>query len=87
MGKAASSLLEGQKWKGERQGLLWPWSSPTGLVIALSPVTCIYTTQTRDSEKPLGCPPQLPCREQRGHVHIANDISIWLLVERFVSDP
>lgn len=28
-----------------------------------------------------------PCREHRRHVHIANDIGIWLLVEGFVSDP
>lgn len=70
-----------------------PGGTPPALIIAFSQATLIYTPQAGDSRNcashTQGLLPSLasPAEGQRRHVHVADDISIWLLVECFVSDP
>lgn len=63
-----------------------PAGSPPSLITAPGPATLVHTPPVRDSRN---CQPHTgtPAKEQRRHVHVADDISIWLLVECFVSDP
>lgn len=63
-----------------------PAGSPPALIIAPGPATLIYTPQVGD-QKPHQPHTGAFAEEQRRHVHVADDMSIWLLVECFVSDP
>lgn len=47
----------------------------------------LYHTDKRLGKAAAGPPSTAAPAEPRSHVHIANGLSIWLLVERFVSDP
>ena len=63
-----------------------PSGSPPALIIAPGPAILIYTPQGGDSRN-CASHTQALAEEQRRHVHVADDISIWLLVECFVGDP
>ena len=80
----STPLLGGMEMKAG--ACVHPAGSPPSLITAPGPATLVHTPPVRDSRN---CQPHTgtPAKEQRRHVHVADDISIWLLVECFVSDP